>query len=74
MFGPTHRYYRDGQEEAWMKNEDFYGGRTGPLQCEVQRMRSCNVIRWCVSARVGIQKQMMFSHFLKAVRARIDER
>ena len=21
--------------------EDFYGGRTGPLQCEVQRMRSC---------------------------------
>ena len=25
----------------WMKKEDFYGGRTGPLQCEVQRMRSC---------------------------------
>ena len=25
-----------------MKNEDFYGGRTGPLQCEVQRMRSCS--------------------------------
>ena len=25
---------------GWLK-KDFYGGRTGPLQCEVQRMRSC---------------------------------
>ena len=48
----TYRYYRDGQdgqEEDWMKKEDFYGGRTGPLQCEVQRMRSCTQWQICCS-------------------------
>ena len=36
---------RGWQFMHWMKisrKEDFYGGRTGPLQCEVQRMRSCS--------------------------------
>ena len=29
----TYRYYHNGHEEDdWMKNEDFYGGRTGPLE------------------------------------------
>ena len=36
---------------AWMKNEDFYGGRTGPLQCEVQRMRSCWLAEMSKQAR-----------------------
>ena len=40
MLGPTNfigiTITATARMTAWMKNEDFYGGRTGPLQCEVQ--------------------------------------
>ena len=42
-----------GHYSILMITEDFYGGRTGPLQCEVQRMRSWlinSAIIWCTAA------------------------